>query len=282
MRTRTLLLSAGVEDRTRAHRGDRARAAGGARRPFDLYAMAAAHGVMSMPLMRTSIGAGGGGGGGAGAAAGGGPPPSRPAPGAPPRPAPPRPAPPRPAPAGAGGGMTTPVSIHGDWAVPSPFENNRLSSASGQLAPPAAPPRLRWPRNSRQRPPRTASFIVFSFEQSAWKADTTMARQTPLKANGPSNTIRLRRARERARRHLSGDRRLQSSQSLSECVPRHCQLRAIRELLVELARVNGLSGPPRYRSSDACTSVRPSMRSTSTMLRILSKPWASISGRTRS
>src|SRR5215468_12644376 len=75
---------------------------------------------MSIPAIRRSIG-GGGGGAGAGAAAGaGGPPPSRPPPAAP-RPPPRPPPPPLPAPGGGGGGMTTPVSIHGDWAVPSPF-----------------------------------------------------------------------------------------------------------------------------------------------------------------
>src|SRR5215831_14470912 len=115
---------------------------------------------MSMPVMCTSIGAGGGGG--AGAAAGGGPPPSRPAAGAPappPRPAPPRPPPPpRPAPAGAGGGITTPASTHGAWAVPSPFRQPItvcVWSAAGAWASTIA-----VAAQMAATPASTASFIV--------------------------------------------------------------------------------------------------------------------------
>src|SRR5499427_902361 len=114
---------------------------------------------MSRPVIRRSIG-GGGGVGGAGAAAGGGPPPSRPAPGAPaPRPAPPRPPPPpRPAPGAGGGGITTPVSIHGDWAVPSPFTQPITVCVGCSLG--ACAPTIAAAAQITAAPPSTASFIA--------------------------------------------------------------------------------------------------------------------------
>src|SRR5437016_11644483 len=142
---------------------------------------------MSMPARRRSIGAGGGGGG-AGAAAGGaaarpapgappGAPPSRPAPGPPapgapppaaprpsprpaPRPAPPPP-PPRPAFAGAGGGITTPASTHGDWAVPSPLRQP-ITVCVCSVDAGAWAATIAVAAQMAATPPSTASFIVFS------------------------------------------------------------------------------------------------------------------------
>src|SRR5580765_4217755 len=116
---------------------------------------------MSMPAIRRSIGGGGGGGGVGAAAAGGGPPPSRPAPGAPaPRPAPRPPPPPRPAPAGGGGGITTPVSIHGDWAVPSPFTQPITVCVCCSVGACAAT--IAVAAQITATPPSTASFIMVS------------------------------------------------------------------------------------------------------------------------
>src|SRR5215470_16129482 len=111
---------------------------------------------MSMPVIRKSIGGGGGGAGAGAAAAGGGPPPSRPAP---PRPAPPRPPPPpRPAPGAGGGGITTPVSIHGDWAVPSPFTQPITVCVCCSLG--ACAPTIAAAAQITAAPPSTASFIA--------------------------------------------------------------------------------------------------------------------------
>src|SRR5215813_1775728 len=110
---------------------------------------------MSRPAIRRSIG-GGGGGRGVGAAAGGGPPPSRPPPAAPRPPRPPPP--PRPAPGAGAGGITTPVNIHGDWAVPSPFTQPITvcvcCSAGACAATIAAAAQI------TATPPSTASFIA--------------------------------------------------------------------------------------------------------------------------
>ena len=65
--------------------------------------------------------------------------------------------------------MTTPVSIHGDWAVPSPFRHPRIVcvSAGAWAAAIAVAAQI------ATTPPKIASFIVFSLRTVRLKADTT-------------------------------------------------------------------------------------------------------------